>query len=53
MAQGKKGTTAVPLRWMVDTLTQQKSISFVLMPRVLQSQKSFIARFSASSPVGK
>ena len=52
-AQGKIGTKPVPLRWMVDTRTPEKSISFVLLPGSLERATRFFARFVTTTPTGR
>eukprot|EP00112_Aurelia_sp_Birch-Aquarium-sp1_P002284 Seg1249.12 transcript_id=Seg1249.12/GoldUCD/mRNA.D3Y31 product="Polycystic kidney disease protein 1-like 2" protein_id=Seg1249.12/GoldUCD/D3Y31 len=53
MAQGKNGTTPVPIRWMVDTRTPENSISLVLLPEMLERAPRFIARFVTTTPIGE
>ena len=52
IAQDKNANKPVPIRWMVDTRTPEKSISFVLLPGSLERATRFIARFVTTTPTG-
>eukprot|EP00794_Sanderia_malayensis_P003794 gene3794-4317_t len=49
----KDDFTNVAIEWMVNTLTPQDSVSFVLLPMFLTKNKEYLARFTVTTAWGE